>query len=204
MATFLYKVGRLAFRRRGLVSLLWLAVLVGVGFAASAAPPPPTDTFSMPGTESQKAFDLLKEKFPAMSVDGATARVVVRAPAGAKLSDPAEKAKVEALVGALAKAPDVVSASDPFKTNALSQDGTTAYAAATYTVSALKVTDEAHKGLDKVLEDARTTGLVVEAGGDAVKVDGAPGGGAEGIGILVSAIVLVLTFGSMIAAGMPC
>ncbi|WP_404955359.1 MMPL family transporter [Streptomyces sp. 147326] len=203
MATFLYKVGRFAFRRRGLVTLLWLAVVVGAGFAASVAPPPPTDTFSMPGTESQKAFDLLKEKFPAMSVDGATARVVVRAPAGEKLTDPAQKAKVEGLVGALAKAPDVVVASDPFKTNAVSQDGTTAYAVATYKVSALKVTDEAHDGLDKALEDSRATGLTVEAGGDAVKVDGAPGGGAEGIGILVSAIVLVLTFGSMIAAGMP-
>ncbi|MFB7177776.1 MMPL family transporter [Streptomyces sp. NPDC056257] len=203
MATFLYKVGRFAFRRRGLVTLLWLAVVVGAGFAASVAPPPPTDTFSMPGTESQKAFDLLKEKFPAMSVDGATARVVVRAPAGEKLTDPAQKAKVESLVGALAKAPDVVSASDPFKTNAVSQDGTTAYAVATYSVTALKVTDEAHDGLDKALEDGRATGLTVEAGGDAVKVDGAPGGGAEGIGILVSAIVLVLTFGSMIAAGMP-
>ncbi|MFE6839649.1 MMPL family transporter [Streptomyces sp. NPDC057705] len=203
MATFLYKVGRFAFRRRGLVTLLWLAVVVGAGFAASVAPPPPTDTFSMPGTESQKAFDLLKEKFPAMSVDGATARVVVRAPAGEKLTDPTQKAKVESLVGALAKAPDVVAASDPFKTNAVSQDGTTAYAVATYKVSALKVTDEAHDGLDKALEDSRATGLTVEAGGDAVKVDGAPGGGAEGIGILVSAIVLVLTFGSMIAAGMP-
>ncbi|WP_327416919.1 MMPL family transporter [Streptomyces sp. NBC_01233] len=203
MATFLYKVGRFAFRRRGLVTLLWLAVVVGAGFAASVAPPPPTDTFSMPGTESQKAFDLLKEKFPAMSVDGATARVVVRAPAGEKLTDPAQKAKVESLVGALAKAPDVVAASDPFKTNAVSQDGTTAYAVATYKVSALKVTGEAHDGLDKALEDSRAGGLTVEAGGDAVKVGGAPGGGAEGIGILVSAIVLVLTFGSMIAAGMP-
>ncbi|MER6202740.1 MMPL family transporter [Streptomyces sp. NPDC001586] len=203
MATFLYKVGRFAFRRRGLVTLLWLAVVVGAGFAASVAPPPPTDTFSMPGTESQKAFDLLKEKFPAMSVDGATARVVVRAPAGEKLTDPAQKAKVESLVGALAKAPDVVAASDPFKTNTISQDGTTAYAVATYSVTALKVTDAAHDGLDKALEDSRATGLTVEAGGDAVKVDGAPGGGAEGIGILVSAIVLVLTFGSMIAAGMP-
>ncbi|MFD8888241.1 MMPL family transporter [Streptomyces erythrochromogenes] len=203
MATFLYKVGRFAFRRRGLVALLWVAVLVGVGFAASTAPAPPADTFSMPGTESQKAFDLLKEKFPAMSVDGATARVVVRTPGGEKLSDPAQKAKVETLVGALSKAPDVVSASDPFKTDAISQDGTTAYAVATYKLTALKLTEEAHDGLDKALEDARATGLVVEAGGDAVKVDGAPGGGAEGIGILVSAIVLVLTFGSMIAAGMP-
>ncbi|MEV6677582.1 MMPL family transporter [Streptomyces erythrochromogenes] len=202
MATFLYKVGRFAFRRRGLVALLWIAVLVGTGFAASTAPPPPADTFSMPGTESQKAFDLLKEKFPAMSVDGATARVVVRAPGGEKLSDPDRKAKVEALVGALAKAPDVVSASDPFQTDAISQDGTTAYAVATYGLTALKLTGEAHDGLDKALADARASGLVVEAGGDAVKVGGAPGGGAEGIGILVSAIVLVLTFGSMIAAGM--
>ncbi|WP_051807729.1 MMPL family transporter [Streptomyces sp. NRRL F-2664] len=203
MATFLYKVGRFAFRRRGLVALLWVAVLVGVGFAASTAPAPPADTFSMPGTESQKAFDLLKEKFPAMSVDGATARVVVRTPGGEKLSEPAQKAKVETLVGALGKAPDVISASDPFQTNAISQDGTTAYAVATYKLTALKLDDKAHDGLDKVLADARASGLVVEAGGDAVKVDGAPGGGAEGIGILISAIVLVLTFGSMIAAGMP-
>ncbi|MEW1639138.1 MMPL family transporter [Streptomyces sp. NPDC093801] len=202
MATFLYKTGRFAFRRRGLVTLLWLAVLVAVGLAASTAPPPPADTFSMPGTESQRAFDVLKEKFPAASADGATARVVVRAPVGRTLSDPAEKAKVERLVAALAKAPDVVSASDPFTTGAVSKDGTTAYAVAAYKVPALKLTDAAHDGLDAVLEKSRADGLTVESGGDAVKVEAAMGG-AEGIGILVSAVVLLLTFGSLVAAGMP-
>ncbi|MFF2194118.1 MMPL family transporter [Streptomyces sp. NPDC058157] len=202
MATFLYKTGRFAFRRRGLVTLLWLAVLVAVGVAASTAPPPPTDTFSMPGTESQRAFDVLKEKFPAASADGATARVVVRAPAGQKLSDPAQQAKVEGLVAALAKAPGVVSASDPFKTGTVGKDGTTAYAVAAYKLPALKLTDEEHDGLDAVLEKGRADGLTVEAGGDAVKVEAAMGG-AEGIGILVSAVVLLLTFGSLIAAGMP-
>lgn len=65
MATFLYELGRLAFGRRWLMALLWVVIFCGAGFAASSAPTPPADTFSMPGTESQKAFDLLEEKcFP--------------------------------------------------------------------------------------------------------------------------------------------
>ncbi|MFD8396491.1 MMPL family transporter [Streptomyces sp. NPDC059680] len=203
MATFLSSVGRFAFRRRGLVTLLWLAALIGIGVAASSAPTPPADTFSMPGTESQKAFDLLKEKFPAANADGATARVVLRAPQGHKLADPEEKAKVEDLVARLGKAPEVVAVSDPFKANAVSKDGTTGYAIATYKVAATKLDDKAHNALTEALDQSRKSGLTVEAGGDAVKLEASSGGGAEGIGILISALVLILTFGSMIAAGMP-
>ncbi|MFE9453876.1 MMPL family transporter [Streptomyces sp. NPDC006739] len=203
MATFLSSVGRFAFRRRGLVTLLWLAVLVGIGVAASSAPAPPADTFSMPGTESQKAFDLLKDKFPAANASGATARVVLRAPQGHKLADPEEKAKVEDLVARLGKAPEVAAVSDPFKANTVSKDGTTAYAIATYKVAATKLDDKAHNALTDTLDHFRKSGLTVEAGGDAVKLDAGSGSGTEGIGILVSALVLILTFGSMIAAGMP-
>ncbi|RPF24812.1 MMPL family transporter [Streptomyces sp. TLI_185] len=203
MATFLSSVGRFAFRRRGLVTLLWLAALVGIGVAASSAPTPPADTFSMPGTESQKAFDLLKEKFPAANAEGATARVVLRAPQGHKLADPEERAKVEDLVGRLGRAPEVVAVSDPFKANAVSKDGTTAYAVATYKVAATKLDDKAHDALTGALDHSRKSGLTVEAGGDAVKLDAGSASGTEGIGILVSALVLILTFGSMIAAGMP-
>ncbi|MGW2651480.1 MMPL family transporter [Streptomyces sp. NPDC001393] len=203
MATFLSSVGRFAFRRRGLVTLLWLAVLIGIGVAASSAPTPPADTFSMPGTESQKAFDLLKEKFPAANANGATARVVLRAPQGHKLADPEEKAKVEDLLARLGKAPDVASVSDPFKANAVSKDGTTGYAVATYKVAATKLDDKAHNALTDALDHSRKSGLTVEAGGDAVKLDAGKSGSTEGIGILISALVLILTFGSLIAAGMP-
>jgi RND superfamily putative drug exporter len=203
MATFLSAVGRFAFRRRGLVTLLWLAALVGIGVAAASAPPPPADTFSMPGTESQKAFDLLKEKFPAANADGATARVVLRAPRGHRLAEPKVKAEVEDLVARLGKAPEVAAVSDPFKANAVSRDGTTGYAVATYKVAATKLDDKAHDALTAALDGSRKNGLTVEAGGDAVKLDAGSGGGAEGVGILVSAVVLVLTFGSLIAAGMP-
>ncbi|MFE6061416.1 MMPL family transporter [Streptomyces sp. NPDC056431] len=206
MATFLSKLGRLAFRRKGVTLLLWLLAFVGMGVAASSAPTPPADTFSMPGTESQEAFDLLTEKFPDASVDGATARVVVRAPGGTKITTPSTRTEVERLVAGLGtSSPQVVGVADPYRSPAvsISEDGTTAYLVVTYKVPAAEVDDKAHDALDAATERAREAGLTVEAGGDAVKIEQAMGGTGEQIGILVSAFVLVLTFGSMIAAGMP-
>ncbi|WOX21301.1 MMPL family transporter [Streptomyces solicathayae] len=203
MATFLSRLGRFAFRRRGLVLLLWLLAFVGAGFAATTAAAPPADTFSMPGTESQKAFDLLQEKFPDTRADGAAARVVIRAPGAEQITSPARKAQVERLVADLAEAPQVAGVVDPFKANAVSGDRTTTYAYVTYEVAATELTDAAHDGLTDALEQARGTGLVVEAGGDAVAVEQAMSGTGEKLGIAVSAVVLLLTFGSLIAAGMP-
>ncbi|MGW2204307.1 MMPL family transporter [Streptomyces sp. NPDC001774] len=206
MATFLSRLGRLAFRRRGVMVLLWLLIFGGMGYAASTAPAPPADTFSMPGTESQEAFDLLTEKFPDASADGAGARVVVRAPEGSKVTEPAQRARVERLVARLgASSPQVAGVADPYAYPAvtISEDGTTAYMVVTYKVPAMEVDDKAHDALDAATEEARRAGLTVEAGGDAVRIEQAMGGTGEQIGILVSAIVLVLTFGSVIAAGMP-
>ncbi|MGW1869985.1 MMPL family transporter [Streptomyces mauvecolor] len=202
MATFLYKLGRLAFRRRGLMTLLWVLVFAGVGYAASVATTPPADTFSMPGTESQKAFDLLQKKFPAAGAEGASARVVIRAPQGQKISGPEAKNKVETLVADLKKAPGVIGAADPYQAKSVSKDGTTAYTVVTYKDAAPKLADKEHDGLDAALDKGRNSGLTVEAGGDAVKIEVSAGSG-EQIGILVSAIVLLITFGSLIAAGMP-
>ncbi|MFF6776966.1 MMPL family transporter [Streptomyces sp. NPDC012637] len=203
MATLLSRIGRFAFRRRGLVVLLWLLALVGAGFAASTAAAPPADTFSMPGTESQRAFDLLQQKFPDARADGAAARVVIRAPGAEKVTSAARRAQVERLVADLAGAPQVASVADPFKANAVSGDRTTAYAYVTYEAKATALTDAAHDGLSDAMEQARKAGLVVEAGGDAVRIETTMSGTGEKLGILVSAVVLVLTFGSLVAAGMP-
>ncbi|WP_119293489.1 MMPL family transporter [Streptomyces sp. YIM 130001] len=203
MATFLYRLGRRAFRRRGLVALLWVALLVGAGAAASTAPAPPDDSFAMPGTESQKAFDLLDERFPAASAEGAQARVVIRAPDGEKISGADGKAEVDGLVTALGDSPQVAGVADPFKADAVSKDGTTAYASVTYKVNAMELTDEARDALTRATDDARQAGFTVETGGDAVMAEQEIGGSAELIGIGVAAVVLVLTFGSLVAAGMP-
>jgi RND superfamily putative drug exporter len=201
VATFLYKLGRFAFRRRGLVTLLWVLIVCGVGAAASTAPTPPTEQFSMPGTESQKAFDLLEEKFPDAGADGATARVVIRAPEGKKIAD--EKTAIGRLVDELGKAPQVSGIADPFKADSISEDGRTAYAVVTYEVAAPELTDKAHDALTEATDRARDSGLTVEAGGDAVAIEQTMSGTGEQIGVLISALVLFLTFGSVLAAGMP-
>ncbi|MFF2471757.1 MMPL family transporter [Streptomyces sp. NPDC058066] len=203
MATFLYKLGRLSFRRRRYVALLWVLLLGGIGYASSAAPAPPADSFSMPGTDSQKAFDLLDERFPAASAEGATARVVIRVPEGEKITDPAAKAEVNQLVAALGKGPQVAGVADPYKANAVSKDGTTAYASVTYKVISTELTDKTRDALTDATDTTRAEGFTVETGGDAVQAEQEMGGSAELIGIAVSAVVLVITFGSLIAAGLP-
>ncbi|WP_327357277.1 MMPL family transporter [Streptomyces sp. NBC_01304] len=203
MATFLYRLGRGAFRRRGLVALLWVAIIVGIGGAASVAPAAPEDSFSMPGTESQKAFDLLAERFPGQASDGATARVVIKAPEGEKLTDAAGKAHVKDLLADLGDNPQVKEVANPFEANAVSKDGSTAYASVSYKVNAQELTDKARDALTKATDDARSDGYTIETGGDALMAEPEMGGTAEMIGMGVALVVLVLTFGSLIAAGMP-
>ncbi|MEU3721765.1 MMPL family transporter [Streptomyces sp. NPDC031705] len=205
MATFLYRLGRGAFRRRGLVALVWVALLVAAGFGAATASAPTSGSFSIPGTEAQKAFDLLDEKFPGMSADGATARIVIKAPAGAKVTDPGTKAEVEKLISGLKSGPgaaQVATVDDPYQTKAVSQDGSTTYVSVKYKVSGMELKNETREALKDSGHGAQQAGLQVEIGGDAL-IEAPETGSGEAIGILIAGIVLVITFGSLVAAGLP-
>ncbi|MET9110410.1 MMPL family transporter [Streptomyces zhihengii] len=203
MASFLYKLGRLAFRRRRLVALLWVALLALAGFGAASAPTATSSSFSIPGTEAQKAFDLLEERFPGGSADGATARVVFKAPADAKMTDAEPKAVVTDAITALKSGSDqIASVSDPYTAQAVSQDGSTAYVSVTYKVNSMELTDADRDSLEKTGETARESGLTVEIGGDALQAMPHTGAG-EIIGVIIAGVVLVITFGSLVAAGLP-
>ncbi|MES4900930.1 MULTISPECIES: MMPL family transporter [unclassified Streptomyces] len=203
MATILYKLGRFAFRRRRFVALIWVALLAVAGVGAATASPPSNDSFSIPGTEAQKAFDLLEQRFPGGNAQGATARVVFRAPAGEKMTDAANKATVEKTVRELRSGSDeVASVADPYKAGGVSKNGTTAYVLTSYKVSAMELEDKTRDALKEAGEDARASGLTVEIGGDALE-QMPETGATEVIGIAVSAVVLLITFGSLVAAGLP-
>ncbi|WP_426569336.1 MMPL family transporter [Streptomyces canus] len=202
MATFLYKLGRLAFRRRHFVALIWVALLTLAGVGAASAPTAGNTSFSIPGTEAQKAFDLLEERFPGMSADGATARVVFKAPAGEKMTDAAHKATVEKTVEELSDGSEVASVTDPYTGQAVSKDGTIAYASVKYEVSGMELEESSREALKDAANEAQDAGLTVEIGGDALNVTPETGT-TEIIGIAVAAVVLVVTFGSLLAAGMP-
>ncbi|MER5790747.1 MMPL family transporter [Streptomyces sp. NPDC001980] len=203
MATFLYKLGRFAFRRRHYVALIWVALLTLAGVAAASAPAAGSSSFSIPGTEAQKAFDLLDQRFPGSSSDGATARVVFKAPAGEKVTDKLNKATVKKTVKELADGSEVTSVTDPYKQHAVSKDGTVAYASVRYDVSGTELKDSSRDALEAAGHDAQKAGLTVEVGGDALQAGAEAGGAGEAIGLAIAAVVLVITLGSLVAAGLP-
>ncbi|MEU4893390.1 MMPL family transporter [Streptomyces sp. NPDC044780] len=202
MATFLYRIGRWAFRRRRLVGGLWLGVLVLALAAAAMAPEGKEEDLSMPGTESQKAFDLLDERFPESNSQGAEARLVFRAPAGQPVTARENKAAVEDTLGSLDGGDQVASATDPYETGDVSEDGTIAYSTITYTADAVDLTEPTKNALEDAANQARDAGLTVEIGGSALDADEAPGGTTEIVGVAVAAVVLVLALGSVVAAGL--
>ncbi|WP_128375933.1 MMPL family transporter [Streptomyces cavernae] len=202
MATFLYKLGRFAFRRRHFVVLIWVALLALAGVGAASAPAAGSSSFSIPGTEAQKSFDLLEKRFPGMTADGATARVVFKAPDGQKMTDADNEAAVKDAVKELGDGSEVVSVTDPYATKSLSKDGTIAYAQVTYKVAGIELEDSSREALEDVAQEARDSGLTVEVGGDALQAP-AESGATEAIGIAVAAVVLVITLGSLVAAGLP-
>ncbi|NUS58615.1 MAG: MMPL family transporter, partial [Streptomycetaceae bacterium] len=202
MATFLYRIGRAAFRRRRLVLLLWVAVLVAVGVGAASASKPAAKPFSIPGIEAQKAIDLLDERSPDAAGGGATARIVFRAPDGQRIDAPQNRAGVEKTMGALRGTPEVAGMTDPFSTATVSQNGSTAYATVDYTVGSDLLKDSTRDVLEGAVQQGKAAGLTVEVGGDALQAESSVGNG-EIIGVAIAAIVLAITFGAMIAAGLP-
>ncbi|MFC9330407.1 MMPL family transporter [Kitasatospora sp. NPDC057015] len=203
MAAFLYRLGHWAARRRGLVVLLWVAVLAAVGVGGLTAPGASKGDSSMPGIESQQAYDLMQERFPGTSADGAGATVVFVAPNGQKVTATDNRAAVEEAVKSLSTGAQVASVADPFESDAVSKDGSTAYATVTYTVSSDDVTDASRTAVNQAAGQARAAGLTVETGGSAMEAHEGLSGVAEIIGISVAAVVLLITFGSLAAAGLP-
>ncbi|MEV8423245.1 MMPL family transporter [Streptomyces niveus] len=204
MATFLYRLGRGAFRRRWSVVLLWFAALAAAGFGAVSAPAADdSGTSFMPGIEAQKAYDLIGERFPGADANGANARIVFVAPDGEKVTATDTRAVIDDFVAETGKGSQVASAVSPFAADAVSEDGSTAYAVVTYKVAADDLTDASTHALENAVDDARDKGVTVEVGGTALATQPAAGGSAEAIGIGIAAIVLLITFGSLAAAGLP-
>ncbi|GAA2551911.1 MMPL family transporter [Winogradskya consettensis] len=201
MATLLYRLGRFSFRRRKLVLALWVLVLALMGVGAATLSGPTSNAFSIPGTESSKALDVISEKMGGGG-NTASAKVVFTVDGDAKLTGATQKAAIEKAVAALKAAPQVAAVADPFESKTVSQDAQTAYATVTYTVAAPDLTDAARDGLTAAGDSVTSSGIEVEYGGDAT-VAATEAGATEVLGVAVAAVVLVITFGALVAAGLP-
>jgi RND superfamily putative drug exporter len=182
--------------KRGLVGLLASIVLIMavVGTMASTA----AEDFAIPGTESQKAQDLLEARFPTAA--GADATIVFTAPGGS-LRDGERSEAIEAALGAVAKVPHVVDASDPLaRGGALSQDGRTAFSTVQYDIKNTEVEKEDGEALAEAARTAERAGVQVELRGQVVDMaaqQSAPTG--ELVGIAIAILLLTALFRSFAA-----
>ena len=203
MAALLARLGALAHRRRSTVVLVWLAVVVAGGAGAATLGGETTSSFSIPGQESTVALDRISEEFGATD-SGASAQVVVRAPDGSTLADPDPATALGRLVTDLGGLPGVVSASNPLDQAApsVNQDLTTGYSTVTYDAAPGEVTPAEQEALLAAVDDARDSGLTVEVAGQALEAAPEIGGIGEIAGVVVAVLVLALTYGSLVVAGM--
>src|ERR687894_2323425 len=202
MARVLSRLGAFSHRHRGAVVLVWLVLLVGGGAGALTLAGETSDSFSIPGQESTTALERISEEFGAAG--GATAQVVVVAPDGATLTAPENAAALGALVAELGQLPGVASASNPLDPAApsVNPELTTGYSTVTYAAPVGEVPPEQQDALIAAVEDAGDGALTVEVTGQAIQAPPHVGGPAEVIGVVVALVVLAVTYGSLVVAGM--
>ncbi|MFE2938383.1 MMPL family transporter [Streptomyces sp. NPDC059255] len=201
MSTLLHSLGRTAFRHRvGFLTgwLLLIALTIGglAGFGSRL-----DSEATIPGSPSQKGIDLLEKSQPAAT--GVTAQLVFRAPEGATVDDPGLRAVILRTVREAAQAPQVESTVDPFEARSVSADRRTALAQVLYPVKRDALEDSSVTALEGIAGSARADGLRTEVGGTIYSAAGLAVGIGEVIGLGVAVLVLVLTFGSLLAAGLP-
>jgi uncharacterized membrane protein YdfJ with MMPL/SSD domain len=199
VATHLYGLGAWTFRHRRAVLGFWVLVLVAVGVLSQTFVRPPSTQFTIPGTQSQEAIDLLNQKFPAAA--GASARIVFAAPTGHQLTEPALKAAIEATLVRAKTAGQVVAVTDPFTDGTISKDGRIAYADAYYTVPVPNITNRSKAALEQSAQPAHVAGITVAFGGGVITAPGAKS--SEALAIVIAYMVLAITFGALLAAGLP-
>ncbi len=192
----------IAHRRR--VFIAWVAIAILTTVIASAAGRDYATNFSLPGTESQRALDLLKKEFPAQSGDVDT---IVFHVANGTVDDPAVRSAMTKLLAQVSKDPHVVSVLSPYSprgTVEISRDRKTAFATINYDKPNNQLPNAAGKPVLDQVDAVSVPGLTVAAGGQVISnAEGFSVGPATAVGAVAALVILLFTFGSLAAAGMP-
>jgi len=196
-------LARWSYKHRWQMLGIWIVALVAVIALGSTAGGDYSNNFSLPGAESQRALDLLKARFPARSGD--TADIVFRADAGA--NDPGIRSQMQELFAQISGLEHVDAIESPYGpggASRISRDGKIAFATIQFDVTAA---DVGKAEVDRIIELGRRTDgprLQIEFGGSVIQfAQFEPPGGAEAVGLLAAIIILLITFGSLLAMGLP-
>jgi RND superfamily putative drug exporter len=181
----------------------WLVGLVAIGMLTSSVGADFSENFTLPASDSKDALDLLEDRFPAQSGD--TATIVYRADGGVR--SPAVKGKMEKVFAEAEALPHVSEVASPYTGGgaaAISEDGKVAYATVQYDVLNDELEDSDVEELISNSQAAGGPGLQVALGGQPIEeAEEEEGDISFLIGLGAAVVVLLLTFGSVVAMGLP-
>src|SRR5437764_6436515 len=205
MTGVLYRLARFSVRHRFAVLVLWLLIAVALVAVSQHLGDNTNDNSSLPGTNSQQATDALSKPFPDQA--NGTSPIVLHVSSG-KLTDSKYAQAVSQAAADVAKAPDVASVVNPLTSqgaSALSKDQQTGYLSVTLSANpgAMSV-DDAQTIINAAAKPAQAAGIQVQTGGQlGQKVSTPATESSELIGIIAAAVILTLTFGTVVAMLMP-
>ncbi len=197
----LARIAATCYRRRWRVLIAWLIALVGVSVLSQTVGGDLLKTFSLPGTESQRTFDVLKSDFGRR---GDTGDFVFKARGNGTVNDPAVRREVGAVVGQLQKQPHVVSISTPYEPGGerfIAPGAKIARAEILFDVQANDVPIDEASHMRDIVKHANSATIQAELGGSMFTDQSQPA--SEFIGILAAVIILLIAFGSVLAMGLP-
>jgi RND superfamily putative drug exporter len=199
MSSRLYRLGRFVVRNRLRVVSIWLAILVGLSVAFAVNGIKLDDNMTVPNTESTDGLAVLDERFPELS--GVTGQVLFQAPDGSKLSD--YRSEVDGVIDRLNEVEGVIMATNPFEMDGINPDGTMGLGNIQTSFQLGLMPDDALPSLEAAVQIPGGSDLFVSLGGTIFQTTSVHISWVEGLGVLVAFLVLVWTFGSLFAAGMP-
>ncbi|MEU8517639.1 MMPL family transporter [Kitasatospora sp. NPDC048722] len=199
-------VGRWCARRPKRVVAAWLLLLAAALTAVGLLGRVTSEEVSIPGSDSQAALDTAARAFPAPP--SGKQPLLLHTPAGAApLTAPGAATAVRSAATAIAAVPHVVAVTtpyDPAGAAAMSADGHTAYLSVELDVSGREVTPATTDAVLAAAAPATAAGIEVTPGGQlAAAVDRGSTGRSEAIGLGTALVILTLTLGSLLAAGLP-
>ena len=196
-------IARWTMRHRRTVIVAWIVAAIGVLAVSSSVGKKTASSFTLPGTGSQQAVDLLQSHFPSQAGDAD--QIVFQAKTG-KLTDSADRAAIAGTLKRVAVLPHVTSVVSPYAPGqrAISRDGTIAFATVNFDERANALPKAAVDRVVTTAESARSSALDVQLGGQAIEqAQQASLGFATVVGIAAAILILLISFGSFTAMGLP-
>ena len=197
------KLTRWTIAHRRIVVVGWIVFAIGILGVSQAVGKRNANNFSLPNTDSQRAVDLLQSRFPAQAGD--SDQIVFRTRTG-KLTDASARAAIKPMLVRVARLPHVAGVVSPYDAgaDAVSKAGTIGFATVEFDQKANLLPKAAIDRVIKTAKAVRSPALQVELGGQAIKqAQQTSLGFATGVGLIAAVVVLLLSFGSLLAMGLP-